>query len=127
MDAENAKGPQKRLVRELRRARKDARKADARLGATARECARIADECQEACERLAAAVVLMDRVVVSIGEATVALHAAAAINSSTAQGADNPGPARDADRRLEQLLLAQRRTNELLELALGVAFDVGME
>ncbi len=127
MGAKKAAKQQKRLVRELRRARKDARKADARLRATARECVRIAEACDEACARLATAAVGMDEVVLSVGETTAAFHTAAAINGTTGEGSDDLVPAPSADPRVEQLLLAQRRTNELLELALGVAFDAGLE
>jgi hypothetical protein len=127
MGAENAIEAQKRLVRELRRARKDARKANDRLRATVHECAHISEQLQQASERLLAAAVLMNRMVDSIGELAVASPDAVVTTGATDHEADGRGTARDADRRLDQVLLAQRRTNELLELALGTAIDARME
>ncbi len=69
----------------------------------------------------------MDEVVLSVGETTAAFYTAAAISGTTGEETDDLVPVPSADPRLEQLLLAQRRTNELLELALGVAFDAGLE
>ena len=60
-------------------------------------------------------------VVAALGESTVRLQAAVALIAElpTRDAATDSG--RELRQRLEQMLVAQQRTNELLDLALGVA------
>ena len=60
-------------------------------------------------------------VVAALGESTVRLQAAVALIAElpTREAATDSG--RELRQRLEQMLVAQQRTNELLDLALGVA------
>ena len=69
----------------------------------------------------------MEQFVAAIDDVTVALRAAAVTGSVTDDEDGTRERTHDADRRVEQVLLAQRRTNELLELALGLAFDAEVE
>jgi hypothetical protein len=117
----------KKIIRQLRKARRDAQEVDAQLRATAWECATVAEDCRLAYEHLAGVHARLGEVLGSISSAAGTLQAADAALEATTRGTDAIALATDVQRRLEQMLVAQRRTNELLDLALGVAFDTGIE
>jgi hypothetical protein len=110
----------KRLDQKLRRRSKDARKLEVSLRAAA-------SDAEHACDRLGAVAISMNEMLEAIGQVTAALYGAAARLRSIS-GTESPGPdIEELGRRLERVMVSQRRTNELLELALGNAFDMEIE
>ena len=73
--------------------------------------------------RLAALQGRLDAVIVALDDASARFHAVVALLGELPTSEATTGMSRELRHRLEQLLVAQRRTNELLDLALGVAIE----
>jgi len=114
---DDAKGDAKREPKLARRA--DAR-ADARPAWDEFEA-----RTREAEARLTALQHQLDAVLAALGDSTARLHDAVAAIDDLPTSAAATEAALELRRRLEQMLVAQQRTNELLDLALGVALEPG--
>jgi hypothetical protein len=80
---------------------------------------------REAEARLTALQHQLDAVLAALGDSTARLHDAVAAIDDLPTSATATEAALELRRRLEQMLVAQQRTNELLDLALGVALESG--
>jgi DNA repair exonuclease SbcCD ATPase subunit len=80
---------------------------------------------REAEARLTALQHQLDAVLTALGDSTARLHDAVAAIDDLPTSATATEAALELRRRLEQMLVAQQRTNELLDLALGVALEPG--
>ena len=78
----------KKIIRQLRKARRDAQEVDAQLRATAWECATVAEDCRLAYEQLAGVHARLGEVLGSITSAAGTLQAADAALEATTRGTD---------------------------------------
>jgi hypothetical protein len=126
MGAENHKETRKRIRRDLRRIRNHTHRIEAQQRAVLDECAQLVEQARLASEQLAAMVILAEQTNAALLAVMTALRSTVA-NSAPLPDAHDATAAPEQPARFEQLLIAQQRTNELLELALGVAFDAELE
>jgi hypothetical protein len=75
--------------------------------------------------RLTALQHQLDDVLAALSDSAARLHEAVAVIDDLPTSATANEAALELRRRLEQMLVAQQRTNELLDLALGVALEPG--
>jgi septal ring factor EnvC (AmiA/AmiB activator) len=73
--------------------------------------------------RISAMHTRIDRTVAVLDDATARLAAIVALLDGLPTSGASSDATRELRQRLEQMLVAQRRTNELLDLALGVAIE----
>jgi DNA repair exonuclease SbcCD ATPase subunit len=105
---------------DAKREPKLARRADARPAWDELEA-----RTREAEARLTALQRQLDDVLAALGDSTARLHDTVAAIDDLPTSATTNEAALELRRRLEQMLVAQQRTNELLDLALGVALESG--
>jgi hypothetical protein len=117
------------VVRALRRARSEALEADVSLRNTVELAGSLVAEGWRLCDRLAAVSAHLRHELAAAEASTVPPVRRAEPAPAPVPPAPVPAPVPavpvddDLHRRIDQLLVAQRRTNELLELALGATFD----
>ncbi len=111
---------EQRLFRDLREARTE---ADERLLEATAAWEVLDARSRDAHERVIGLQQQLDDVLSALAESSVRLHAAVSAIDDLPTGASTTDVALDLRRRLEQMLLTQQRTNELLDLALGVAME----
>ena len=75
--------------------------------------------------RLTALQHQLDDVLTALDDSTARLHAAVAVIDDLPTSETANEAALELRRRLEQMLVAQQRTNELLDLTLGVTLESG--
>jgi hypothetical protein len=97
-----------------------ARRVDARPGWDELEA-----RTRDAEARLTAVQHQLDDVLAALSDSAARLHEAVAVIDDLPTSATANEAALELRRRLEQMLVAQQRTNELLDLALGVALEPG--
>ena len=114
---DDAKGDAKR---DAKRDPKMARRVDARPGWDELDA-----RTRDAEARLTALQHQLDDVLAALSDSAARLHEAVAVIDDLPTSATANEAALELRRRLEQMLVAQQRTNELLDLALGVALEPG--
>jgi hypothetical protein len=112
---DDAKGDVKR---DAKRDPKLARRVDARPGWDELDA-----RTRDAEARLTALQHQLDDVLAALSDSAARLHEAVAVIDDLPTSATANEAALELRRRLEQMLVAQQRTNELLDLALGVALE----
>ena len=114
--------PRATLKRDAKRDPKLARQVDARPGWDELDA-----RTRDAEARPTALQHQLDDVLAALGDSAARLHEAVAVIDDLPTSATANEAALELRRRLEQMLVAQQRTNELLDLALGVAARAGRD
>jgi hypothetical protein len=115
-----AKGVMKAHAKGIAKADGKPARADAGLGWDELEARN-----RDAEARLAALQQQLDDVLAALGDSATRLRAVVAVVDDLPRSEPATEAALELRRRLEQMLVAQQRTNELLDLALGVALEAG--